>query len=64
MKKNSAARIQRETELGPAAAAVATHRRLSTATMLNSTRSRRPMVRGSAGTWVSGAAVDIAMVSS
>jgi hypothetical protein len=32
--------------------------------MLNSTRSRRPMVRGSAGTWVSGAAVDIAMVSS
>src|SRR6476620_11110036 len=46
MKKKRAARTHIVSELGPAAAAVAVQRRLSTATMLNSTRSRRVRTRG------------------
>src|SRR4029453_11639684 len=49
MKNSSAASTHRVIELGPAAAAVANHRRLTTATMLNSTMSRRPRARGSVG---------------
>src|SRR2546423_13471958 len=47
MKKNSAARTHRASALGPALPAVASHRRPTTATRLNSTRSRRPSARGS-----------------
>src|SRR3954462_10675564 len=47
MKKSSAATTHIVSELGPAAAAVAVQRRLSTATMLNRTRSRRVRTRGS-----------------
>src|SRR4030095_8004776 len=48
MKKKSAASTQSVRELGPAAAAVASQRKLRTATTLNNTRSRRPRVRGRA----------------
>src|SRR5215213_9277130 len=60
MKNSSPARTQRVMELGPAAAAVANHRRLTTATMLKSTMSRSPSVHGSVGcaTGVSGAAAE------
>src|SRR5215207_965744 len=60
MKNSSPARTHSVMELGPAAAAVANHLRLTTATMLKSTMSRSPSVHGSVG-WaaaVSGAAVD------
>src|SRR6185312_1779131 len=46
MKNRRAARTHIVSELGPAAAAVAVQRRLSTATMLNNTRSRRVRTRG------------------
>src|SRR5574338_1276221 len=49
MKKRRAASTHSVSELGPAAAAVANQRRLNTATMLNSTMSRSPRARGSAG---------------
>ena len=45
-KKKSAASIQSEIELGPAAAAVANQRMLTTATTLNSTTSRSVSTRG------------------
>src|SRR3954453_18490734 len=47
MKKSRAASTHIESELGPAAAAVAVQRRLSIATMLNSTTSRSVSTRGS-----------------
>src|SRR3954468_17120580 len=47
MKKSKAASTHIESELGPAAAAVAVQRRLSIATMLNSTTSRSVSTRGS-----------------
>ena len=47
MKKSKAASTHIVSELGPAAAAVAVQRRLSIATMLNSTTSRRLSTRGS-----------------
>src|SRR3979409_2234788 len=65
MKKNSAARTHIVSELGPAAAAVAVQRRLKTATMLNSTRSRRVRTRGSSPRGDStGAASDTALIRS
>src|SRR6476661_3736769 len=58
-KKNSPARTQSVMELGPAAAAVANQRRLTTATTLNSTMSRRSSARGSVGWSIAGAAVAV-----
>src|SRR6476469_4297399 len=58
-KKKRAARTHSVIELGPAAAAVANQRRLTTATTLNRTMSRKSSTRGSVGWSVAGAAVAV-----